>query len=330
MPRRKAYTKVYKKNQIREDHVSGMGDVPLKGFQCLNPKCQEFIFVKELDTLGEFIIKCSKCGFVLHSGGATKFYDYELKNIDTGELVEQGSFEVSHDDYLKEAKYYKYCIICNTIKPYTLFDNHSSRQTGKQGECRLCKTIYNNIKNQTRITDQHRESAQKRRMYSELAGNAKIDSQKILERFDNKCFKCGKDLSKFDIKEANLDHTLPVYYLWSLTTKNATLLCKTHNSEKSGKWPSEYYTVDELKRLSIITGIDYALLSGKPVYNPKSIKKLQTPEVVDRMLTKYSAYLDEITKLRNRLIRDINFDFFKYSKLISSTHIDNANNLLKK
>jgi hypothetical protein len=35
MPRRKPYTKVVKRNQLRANHVRGMGDVVFKGFQCL-------------------------------------------------------------------------------------------------------------------------------------------------------------------------------------------------------------------------------------------------------------------------------------------------------
>ena len=33
MARRKPYTKVVKTNQIRSDHVRGMGDIVFKGFQ---------------------------------------------------------------------------------------------------------------------------------------------------------------------------------------------------------------------------------------------------------------------------------------------------------
>ncbi|MGH7620958.1 MAG: hypothetical protein ACREMU_01330 [Gemmatimonadaceae bacterium] len=45
MVRRKAYTKVEKRGQVRPEYVQGMGDVVFKGFQCLAPECHEFIFV---------------------------------------------------------------------------------------------------------------------------------------------------------------------------------------------------------------------------------------------------------------------------------------------
>ncbi len=140
-------------------------------------------------------------------------------------------------------------------------------------------------------------------MYIDLSGDIKISSKEILERFDYKCFKCGKNLSKVSSpKERPIDHTLPVYYLYPLTTENATLLCQKHNGEKSGKWPSEYYSEREIKKkLSIITGIDYEILIGKPKYNPEAIERLKDPGIVDGILTKFSAYFDEIIKLRNRI-----------------------------
>ena len=121
-----------------------------------------------------------------------------------------------------------------------------------------------------------------------------------------------------------MDHTLPVYYLWPLTTDNATLLCRKHNGEKSGKWPSEYYSDRKLKKLSVITGIDYKILSGKPFYNPDAIKKLKDHKVVDDLLAKYSAYMGEIIKLRNRIKRDTGMDFFRYSKIISPAIVRKA------
>ncbi len=330
MPRRSPYTKVLKENQLREDHVKGMGDLLFKGFQCLNPKCTEFLFVRTDEIVDAFEIECPECGYRMKSGEETKFYDYKLFYKVKKKVIEEGEFTILHDDYLEEAQVYKYCIICNSIKPEYLFDKHSSRKSKRQGECRLCKGVYNSIKNQTRITDQHREAAQKRRLYIDLAGGQKIDSKEVLKRFDNKCFKCVKDLSVVDNpSERPLDHTLPAYYLWPLTTDNATLLCKRHNSEKSGKWPSAYYEPKELKKLAVITGIDYETLTGESHYNPDAIERLKNPEHVDALLTKFSAYITEIMKLRNRLKYDTGFDFFKHSKIISKVYVKRADEIYK-
>lgn len=332
MTRRKAYSKVNKSNQIRADHVKGMGDVVFKGFQCLNPECREFILVREDEIGNDFQIVCPVCGFIHKSGGETRFFDYSMDvNDENGnpQSVAHGTFTINHNDYINEAEEYKYCIICNALKPLSAFDKHASRKSGRQGECKLCKKVYNDIKNGTRITDQHRESAQKRRLLLDIAGSPKINSKEIEERYGNRCFCCGKDLSQeTDKREKPLDHTLPVYYLWPLSTENATLLCRTCNGNKSGSWPSEFYNDRQLKQLSVLTGLDYELLAGKPQYNPEAIALLHDPNVVDDLLIKYASYMDELIKLRNRLLRDIGFDFFEVSSSISEAYIRRANDIL--
>lgn len=325
MARRKPYTKVLKKNQIREAHVKGMGDISFKGFQCLNPGCKHFMFIKMEELSEEFEFVCPECGFIFRDDFTSKFYDYTLVNTQTKATIEEGEFLITHNEYITEAKEFKYCILCNTIKPVELFDTHRSRKSGRQGECRLCKKLYNAIKNQTRITDQHREAAQKRRLYIELSGEDKINSKKVFERFNYQCFKCKKDLSNVvDEKERPLDHTLPAYYLWPLNTENATLLCQKHNNEKHGKWPSEYYSPIKLKELSVTTGIPYELLAGKPAFNPEALEKLQAPEIVDNLLIKFGAYMDELVKIRNRILRHTGIDFFRSSTIISEEWIKKA------
>ena len=324
MPRRKPYTKVAKTNQIRAEHVRGMGDIVFKGFQCLNSECQEFIFIRKDEIGDDFELTCPSCEVVMLSGDETQFYEYKLVDRRDNSIIEEGTFTTLHDYYIEEAQEYKYCIICNTIKPLHLFDRHSSRKSGRQGECKLCKAIYNAIKNKTRLTDQHREAAQKRRMYLDLSASGKINSEEIHKRFGYRCFKCGKDLRKVGAKERPLDHTLPAVFLWSLTTENATLLCQEHNGEKSGKWPSAYYSDNELRALAILTGVQYETLAGPPHYNPEAIERLKTPEQVDQLLTKYAAYMQEIIKLRNRVWEHEGFDFFQYATTISPAWIRQA------
>ncbi len=329
MPRRKPYTRFKKREQIREDHVKGMGDVVFRGFQCLNSKCTHFIFIREDEIDDDFEIECPICGFQLRSGDETKFYEYDLIDLRNKNIIESGEFTVLHDDYIEESSRYKYCIICNTLKPLDAFSSHGSRKSGRQGECKICKTIYNSIKNQTRLTDQHREAAQKRRLYLDLSGGKKINSKKIFEHYEYKCFKCGKDLKNVPNKDKPIDHTLPAQYLWPLTSDNATLLCREHNGEKSGKWPSEYYSEDEIKKLSILTGIKYEVLKGEPHFNPEAIEQLSTPEEIDQILHKYSRYMNEIAKLRNRILATEGIDIFAISKSISKTWITFADKMRK-
>lgn len=327
MSRRKPYSKVKKENQVRADHVRGMGDVVFLGFQCLHAECNQFIFVKKDEVAGDaFEIACPACGHVIYSGGESTFYDYELEVEQDGEKVikETGQFVVYHDEYIEEAQEYKYCIVCNTLKPLDHFDRHASRNSGRQGECRLCKKIYNSIKNGTRTTDQHRESAQKRRLYIELSGRRKLDSSVVYERFRHRCFKCGEDLSGAGSADKALDHTLPVYYLYPLSTENATLLCRTCNGVKAGSWPSEFYSDQEMKRLAILTGIPYEVMSGPAVYNEEALEKLRDSAVVDALLEKYSKYIGELIKLRNRLLHDLGEDFFAYSQAINPRWVEEA------
>ena len=327
MVRRSPYSKIQKENQIRADHVKGKGDVTYIGFQCLNPECTNFIAVEKDLLSPDFEIVCPECGYVHQAGGETVFYDYEV--VVQGEVVDSGTFSIYHDDYIEEADEYKYCIVCNTLKPIHMFDNHRSRKSGHQGECRLCKKAYNEIKNGTRTTDQHREAAQKRRLVVDVSGQTRVNSKEVYARYSYCCFNCGKDLSAVQSPtERPLDHTLPVYYLWPLDTATATLLCHDCNGGKSGKWPSEFYDDYHLRKLAIMTGIDYHLLAGNPVYNPKALEMLSDGSYVDSLLEKYAAYMGEIIKLRNRIYRDTGFDFFSVSDNISQAYIDEANQQL--
>ena len=97
MARRKAYTKVIKENQIREDHVKGMGDVVFKGFQCINPKCTQFLFVRTDEITDAFNVECPTCSFNMKSGEETKFYDYELFHKVDKKVIEKGGYSGDTD-----------------------------------------------------------------------------------------------------------------------------------------------------------------------------------------------------------------------------------------
>lgn len=332
MARREAYSKVSKENRIRADHAVGMGDVLLKQFQCLNPYCTNTLIIENELIEDDYRFNCAECNYTYEHNGAQKFYTYSMDVLNEEyavyESTEKGDFLILHDEYLEEALEVKYCIVCNTIKPLDFFDNHRRRKTKKQSECRMCKKEYNAIKNATRTSDQHRESGQSRRLLIDVSGSHKVDSNEIYDRFQHSCFNCHVDLSEVDNPlDKPIDHTLPVYYLWPLSTETGTLLCRRCNGRKSGKWPSDFYSYEQLKSLSILTGIDLKLLSGDPIYNPEALKLLQDSEEVDRLLNKYANYLRELALLRNRLLKDTGLDFFRVSKNISSTWIDQADTL---
>lgn len=337
MARRKPYTEVAKTGQIRAQHVKGQGDKAYRGFQCLNPECTEFIFAPE--PVGDgFQIVCPQCGFVHEDGGSSKFYDYQLQELNPktkkiSRTIEEGEFLVDHRDYLREALQFKYCIICNALKPLTLFDAHAARATGRQGECRLCKGIYNAIKNPSRIPDQHREAAQKRRLYVEISGETgRINTREIFRRFENKCFQCGKllvDAAGQPVQGTfNIDHTLPAYYLWPVSTEIATLLCSEHNNEKKDRWPSEYYAQEKIRQLAVRTGLAYPLLAGPPQLNPGAIAFLRDAKNVDTILAKFAKYRSELLRLRNRVLTNTGLDIFKVSRHVAKVWIEEADGLL--
>lgn len=318
MARRKPYTKVVKTNQLRAEHVQGMGDVVFKGFNCLNSACKEYIFVRKDQIDEEFSIVCPHCGFVLHSRGETTFYDYELVNTQDGSVIEDGKFTILHDDYVDEAPEFKYCIICGTLKPLEFFDQHSARQSGRQGECRLCKTIYNSIKNQSRITDQHREASERRRLYGFLAREpSKLDAKVIYDRFGHKCFRCGKSLTY--PQDGNIDHTLPAKLLWPVST-GATLLCSDCNNLKHGKWPSEVYSKNQLKKLAVRTGIPCEILSGKPFLNPDAVQWLI--DNIDTFIERWITYPGEIKRVRSLVLEMGGKDIFQNATTVPAFLID--------
>jgi hypothetical protein len=138
---------------------------------------------------------------------------------------------------------------------------------GFQLECRFCKKFeVNAAHNPKRTAAQMKEDAARRRgfelllthllgespqlRYRHQTGKELVDD--VYEKFAHKCFKCGYEFRS--AKEMHLDHTRPLALLWPLDG-TATALCKDCNSRKRDRPPSEFYTAEELKRLSKITGI---------------------------------------------------------------------------
>ena len=312
MARRKPYTKVKKDGQRRPPHVNRMGDVVFTGFQCLNDDCQEFIIVRENEVRPDFDIKCPACNFAHTAGGEKKFFDFRLIQTDNEHVIEEGEFFVLHDDYVREAQCFKYCLLCYTLKPLEFFDVHNRRRSGRQGECRFCKTIYNGIKNQSRIADQHREAAQRRRLYGRLARETgKIDSRTVFDKFGGKCFSCNRDLhyASAGQRKFHLDHTLPVRFLWPLRTGNATLLCADCNEKKHDRWPSEFYDIPKLKTLALLTGYTYDLVSGQPKVNEVAVAEILDDS--DSFIEDWIHYPSDIRKVRRMILEHAEVDIFE-------------------
>lgn len=146
---------------------------------------------------------------------------------------------------------------------------------GHQLECKPCKKYFVNAKlNPMRNTQQFREDALRRRAIEVLVDNLlnkdfihfefrkntkKEFSDYIWNKFGGRCFKCAKKISS---SEMHLDHTMPLAYLYRLD-ETATCLCAEHNSQKSDHFPVDYYTEEELFRLSKITGLSLETLHSR-------------------------------------------------------------------
>ncbi|BCQ08460.1 hypothetical protein JMUB5695_01893 [Mycobacterium heckeshornense] len=327
MPRRAPYTDVQKFGRDIPPNVRGLGDVAFKGFQCPTPGCTNWLAIRTDALEAEYSITCDACGKSYGRGDAVKLFDYKLTRRADSSVIQSGVFELLIEDYIAEASEYKYCVLCYLLKPMAAFDRHSARRTGRQSECRLCKTLYNSIKNQTRLSDQHREAAQKRRLVVELGASSHFDGSAVRARFGDKCFNCGRDVS--DPGEARFDHTLPARYLWPMTTENATLLCAECNGNKAALWPGKFYEDKQLRVLALKTGIDYDLLAGDPQINPAAIESLKSGDFVDRLTEKFAHYMDEVILIRNRVLDLSGFDFFESSTNISQAWKDKANSVAR-
>jgi hypothetical protein len=165
-------------------------------------------------------------------------------------------------------------------------DNKIISRFGHQLECRVCKKFFvNRPLNPTRNSTQHREDSLRRRALEVLI-SALLDKESVYSKhrlnsgeefdvyiwnkFNHKCFNCQKILPS--PKDMHLDHTLPLAYLWPLDS-TATCLCPGCNSSKSDKFPEDFYSQEQLKELSKITGISLDKLNRKSI-NQEAVKKL--------------------------------------------------------
>jgi 5-methylcytosine-specific restriction endonuclease McrA len=204
---------------------------------------------------------------------------------------------------------------------------------GFQLECRSCKKfVVNAPLNPLRNKAQHHEDSARRRAFErliiDLTGkdvvknfriNNDIEFQTyVWNRFSKKCFGCGKKLIK--ITDMDIDHTLPLAYLWPLDT-SATALCKTCNSQKHDLFPREFrlYDKTKLKELSKLTGIPLKILTSKERMLNKNVAKLLVKKVewfFDSFLSRkdYQKYkkgklvADLVYKALNKVLTTVNID----------------------
>lgn len=216
----------------------------------------------ELKTVS-FSSHCKKNAPCTHS----TFRAYEIENID----------EIDQEDLnrlnIKEGKLISYY--------------------GHQLECKACKKFFVNAPlNPQRNPQQFKEDGLRRRALEVLishllkkhlfhfefeATNKKEFSKYIWEKFDKRCFKCGPTSDPIDLKDMALDHTMPLAYLYRLD-QSATCLCHSHNSQKSDHFPVDFYSEEELQRLSSITGLSIEILHKREIN--QEVLKLLIKEII--------------------------------------------------
>lgn len=297
----------------RIEIVDGNPHEAFAAYICVNCHTMNFVRVGDhlLDSREAFntqVWECNNCGFV-HSKDSDLPSDWENwspeyleKDELTAQRFWQAFFRVSTEN--PEA-YWKRCNVCGRILPNSAFSKHVGwGPLEKQMECRACKGAINAVLNCQRTPEQLRESSIRRRVADMFVAdyNEKIDVKALFDRFEGKCFKTGKVLDMNKTGSWHIDHILPSKYLYPLTTTNAALLSSEANSNKRDRWPSEFYTPQELVRLSNITGANLALLSSKtPVINTQ----IDVNKGVDRYLNVRSTVdLEKRIQEVKKVIRD--------------------------
>ncbi|MFH1178235.1 MAG: hypothetical protein V1711_00710 [bacterium] len=151
----------------------------------------------------------------------------------------------------------------------------------------------------------HESSARRRTADLLLVGeHERLDLKDLFKCFGGRCFKTGKPLDFKNRKSWAIDHILPSKWLYPLTKENAALLSKGANDNKNDRWPSEFYTNEELKHLSTITGANLELIAKKkPIINAN----IDVDACVTRMLTVRGATdLTKRIKELKKLLEDYN------------------------
>lgn len=183
---------------------------------------------------------------------------------------------------------------------------------GLQPFCKESKKKYVNngpAGNSSRTQDQYLEDIGNRLrqkiIVATLGYNPKIDYEHIHAKYDGRCFRCEKTLPLEETKLKQLDHTLPHSLYWPYTTENATLLCVDCNQAKSNRWPADFYTTEQQKKLSSMTEIPFELLCSKePKYNIELFKQSiqNIDDVWDKIWSsirtdrKKSIFIDKLEK----------------------------------
>lgn len=182
----------------------------------------------------------------------------------------------------------KKCSYCGRLLPVNprrlgtlAFHKHNAKKTRHQNECRACKKWrINDTFNPMRTVDQLHESSlitRERKMFlrePEILQRFKDRTgaglkTMVWERFGRRCFYCDKPL---DLEEVELDHTRPLAYLWPID-EHATCLCAEHNNQKREKFPVDFYSEEQLRKLARVSRLPLARLRERKL-NEQELRRI--------------------------------------------------------
>lgn len=237
------------------------------------------------EAIEKCVWKCEKCEYIHSKESDLPFSNWEYEFLDNEAITVlrfwEGFFRTSTEN---NESYWKQCNVCGRILPFNSFSKHSGwGPLERQMECRGCKGAINAVLNPKRSKEQLHESSVRRRIADLFLTdeNESIDFKELFERFDSKCFKTKVRLNIDDRTSWAIDHILPSKYLYPLRKNNAALLSKEANNNKRDRWPSAFYTNNELIELATLTGADLKLISSK---NPIINKNIDVNKGVERYL----------------------------------------------
>lgn len=216
--------------------------------------------------------ECQKCHYVHSKKSNLPFQNWPKSAIAHRSLPAQrfwiGFFRTATEH---ASSYWKQCNACGRVLPFQAFSKHSAwGPLELQMECRSCKGGINAVLNPLRTAEQMQESAVRRRVADLLLRgvNKPIKVEDLFRRFQSKCFKCSRKLDPKIRSSWAIDHILPSRYLYPLKLENSALLCTDCNNKKRDRWPSEFYTNNQMIKLSQIAEADLELLASKtPIVN---------------------------------------------------------------
>lgn len=278
------------------------------GFICLNCDKLNNVHVGNTllnpeETFETAVWKCDKCKYTHSKESDLPFSNWSDEFRNSESLQAQrfwlGFFRIATEHH---ESYWKQCNTCGKILSFHAFSKHKGwGPLERQMECRSCKGAINAVLNPLRTPEQHHEARVRRRIADLLleGESETIDIKDLFLRFGSKCFKTAKPL---DIKKRStwaIDHVLPSKYLYPLSKVNAALLSTEANNAKRDRWPSKFYTNNELLTLARITGADLSLLASKtPIINENvDVNKCVTRYLKVREKSNLQKRIEELKKI---------------------------------